>query len=80
MNKSFSYRHDRQLAREAAYKYANNPFEDGTRLARLYEKEKIAKLKIDSMFDDLETVYGSLGTKKQLIDNVPGTFSPDACV
>ena len=74
MGKSAAYYAERAEARDATYKYVNNPYLEGTRLARFYEKAKTHKSTMDAHFDDLEEVYGSFGTKKPVIDNEPCTF------
>ena len=76
MGKNAQYYADRRQAREAAYKYLNNPFPEDTRKARFYEKEKVHKRIMDSYFDDMEEIYGSIGIKKRIIDNIPNTFTP----
>jgi spore coat protein CotH len=64
MGKNAQYYADRIQAREAAYKYLNNPFPEDTRKARFYAKEKVHKRAMDSYFDDMEEIYGSIGIKK----------------
>lgn len=76
MGKSAAYYAERAQAREAAYKYVNNPYPEGTRLARFFDKAKQHKATMDAHFDDLEEVYGFIGTEKPIIDNEPNSFSP----
>jgi hypothetical protein len=71
---SAAYRADLAAAKEAAYKYVHNPFEEDTRVWRLCEKARAHKATMDWMFDEMEEVYGPIGTKKPVIDNIPGTF------
>lgn len=74
MGKSSVYYAERAQARDAAFKYVNNPFPEGTRIARFFEKAKKHNAAIDAAFDDMEEVYGVFATKRPIIDNVPGTF------
>lgn len=76
MGKSPAYYAERAEARDAAYKYVNNPYPEGSRQARFFDKAKQHKSTMDAHFDDLEEVYGSIGTKKPAIDNVHHTFGP----
>ncbi|WP_315921597.1 hypothetical protein [Mesorhizobium sp. SP-1A] len=78
MGKSAAYYTERAQAREAAYKYVNNPYPEGSRQARFFEKAKQHKASTDAHFDDMEEIYGTIGTKKPVIDNVPNSFSPKA--
>jgi hypothetical protein len=71
---SAAYRADLAAAKEAAYKYVHNPFEEGTRVWKLCEKARAHKATMDWMFDEMEEVYGPIGTKKPVINNIPGTF------
>lgn len=71
---SKAYRQDYQKAREAAYRYASNPFEEGTRIWRLCEKARQQKSIFDAMDDEMEAVYGPIGTKRAVVDNDPGSF------
>jgi hypothetical protein len=71
---SAAYRADREAAREAAYRYKHNPFEEGTRRWKLCEKARAHKAMMDFWDDEMEAVYGSFGTKRSVIDNIPGTF------
>jgi hypothetical protein len=71
---SAAYRADLAAAKEAAYRYVHNPFEEGTRAWRLCEKARARKATMDFLFDEMEEVYGPIGTKKPVIDNIPGTF------
>jgi hypothetical protein len=71
---SAAYRADRAAARDAAYKYVHNPFEEGTRLHRLCENARRHKQTMDFLFDEMEEIYGPAGVKKPVIDNIPGTF------
>jgi hypothetical protein len=71
---SAAYRADREAAREAAYRYRHNPFEEGTRRWKLCERARAHKATMDWIFDEMEEVYGSIGTKRPVIDNIPGTF------
>jgi hypothetical protein len=75
---SNAYRQDYEQAREAAYRYRHNPFDEGTRVWRLCEKARQWKSVMDDMDDEMEAVYGPLGVKRPVIDNVPGSFSPAA--
>lgn len=68
------YRADAIAAKAAAYRYAHNPFEAGTRRHRLCKKAREHKAQMDAMDDDLEAVYGPLGVKRDVIQNVPGTM------
>lgn len=72
---SAAYRADLAAAREAAYKYAHNPFEEGTRVWMMCEKARAHKATWDFIFDDMEEVYGPAGTKRSVIDNIPGSFA-----
>lgn len=74
MGKSAVYYAERAKARDAAFRYVNNPFPDGTRIARFFDKAKKHKESMDAVFDDMEEVYGVFATKRPVIDNVPGTF------
>lgn len=74
MGKSAVYYAERAQARAAAYKYVNNPFAEGSRIARFYDKAKRHKEIMDAEFDDMEEVYGVFATKVPVIDNIPGTF------
>lgn len=74
MGKSAVYYAERAQARAAAYKYVNNPFAEGTRIARFFDKAQKHKQMMDAEFDDMEEVYGVFATKKPVIDNIPGTF------
>lgn len=68
-----AYKADVNAAKVAAYRYVNNPFEEGTRRHRLCEKARAHKATMDWIFEDMEEVYGSIGTKKPVIDNQPGS-------
>jgi len=78
MGKSAAYYTERAQAREAAYKYVNNPYPEGSRQASFFDKAKAHKSAMDVHFDDFEDVYGFVGMKKKLIDNEPNSFSPRA--
>jgi len=67
---------DRRQAREASYRYLNNPYPEGSRLARYFDKAKQHKENMDAQFDELEDVYGTIGTPKALIANIPNSFNP----
>ncbi len=69
-----AYRADRAAAREAAYKYVHNPFEEGTRLHKLCENARRHKATMDFMFEEMEEIYGPAGVKKPVINNIPSTF------
>lgn len=69
-----AYKADLAAAKEAAYKYVHNPFEEGTRVWRICEKARAHKATMDFLFDEMEEVYGSIGVKKPVINNIPGTF------
>lgn len=71
---SKAYRQDQQKAREAAYKYRHNPFEQGTRVWRLCEKWRSWKSVMDDMDEEMEAVYGPIGTKRPVVENVPGSM------
>ncbi|WP_327209927.1 hypothetical protein [Rhizobium leguminosarum] len=73
---SKAYRQDYERAREAAYRYRHNPFEEGTRVWRLCEKARHWKSVMDDMDDEMEAVYGPFATKRPVIENMPGRFSP----
>lgn len=60
-------RQDRKEAREAAYKYKANPYPEGSRKAKYFIKWKQHIEHMDARFDELEAVYGPLGTKRELI-------------
>lgn len=71
MGKSPAYREDVQAAKDAVYKYVNNPFIEGSRRARMFANFKRHYLMMESRFDELAAVYGDLGAKNTLIDNLP---------
>lgn len=73
---SKAYRRDQKIAKDAAYTYANNPFEDGTRLHRICESMRRHKANMDTLEEDLIAVYGPIGTPRKLIQNEPGSFKP----
>lgn len=75
---SKSYREDYNMAREAAYRYENNPFEPNSRRWRLCEKARHQKSIMDMMDEEMEAVYGPIGTKRPVVANVPGSFEPQA--
>lgn len=74
MSKSPAYKADKAAAVKAAYKYSNNPFEEGSRRYRMFEKAQAHKHNMDMLFEDYETVYGFIGVKREIINNKPGTF------
>lgn len=74
--KSSAYKADLAAAKEAAYQYAHNPFEEGTRAWKMCEKSRAHKAAMDSILDELEAVYGPAGTRRPVIGNVPGSFTP----
>lgn len=54
---------DRRAAREAVYHDpTENPFIEGTRLHRYYEKELIRYNNMQSLVEEMEVVYGAIGT------------------
>lgn len=73
-----AYKADRAAAKEAAYRYDHNPFEEGTRVWKLCEKARAHKATMDFLLDDLEQVYGPVGTPRPTIPNAPGSFEPAA--
>ena len=74
MGKSAAYKADLSAARDAAYRFTNNPFEKDTRRWRLCEKARAHKNNMDVLFDDLEEVYGYIGEKRPVINNDPGSM------
>jgi hypothetical protein len=68
------YRADLQEARQSAYRYVHNPYEEGTRLWKLCENARRHKQTMDFMFEEMEEIYGPAGVKKPVINNIPGTF------
>lgn len=72
---SKAYREDYQAAREAAYRYANNPFDEGSRRWRMCEKARFQKSIMDTMDEDMEAIYGPIGTKRPVVVNAPGSFN-----
>lgn len=70
-----AYRADREAARDAAYRYRHNPFEEGTRRWKLCEKARAQKAIMDGMDGEMEEIYGPIGVKRPVIDNIPGTFT-----
>lgn len=68
------YRLDLREARESAYRYANNPYEEGSRLHRLCENARRHKQTMDFLFEEMEEIYGPAGVKKPVINNIPGSF------
>lgn len=73
---SKAYRADYDAARVAAYKFENNPFEEGTRRWRMCEKARRQKSIMDDLDDEMVAVYGPIGVKKVLIQNEPGSTRP----
>lgn len=73
MGNRAAYKADMEAAKEAAYRYVNNPFEEGTRRHKLCEKARAHKAYMDAMFEDLEEVYGYIGEKRPVINNLPGS-------
>lgn len=71
---SAAYKADLAAAKDAAYKYVHNPFEEGTRVWKMCEKARAHKATWDFIFDEMEEVYGPTGTRRPVIDNIPGTF------
>ena len=57
-------RADRTAARAAAYRTDVNPFAEGTRLHRYFEKALQHRLNMDAVFRDLEEVYGPIGVRR----------------
>ncbi len=54
MGNSAAYKADMEAAKEAAYRYVNNPFEEVTRRHRLCEKARAHKSMMDMIFDEME--------------------------
>lgn len=51
---------DRKLAQVAAYRVADNPFEEGTRLHRYYIKARQRYENMESLLREMEAVYGPI--------------------
>lgn len=54
---------DRRDAKAAAYRSADNPFAEGTRLHRHFIKARQHHDNMEDAFRDLETVYGPIGQR-----------------
>jgi hypothetical protein len=66
------YKLDQQAAKEAEFRFENNPFEPGTRRHKMFGKFRQATIRMNDMFDDLEEVYGSAGlVLRKRINNKP---------
>lgn len=68
--KSPAYKADKAAATEAEQRLKNNPFEPGTRRFKMFETRRIHSNRMDSRFEELEAVYGSLGTPRSKLDNL----------
>jgi hypothetical protein len=55
---SKSYKQDSQMAKKAAYQSAKNPFEEGTRLHRLFVKWRTHHDRMEDQLADMASVYG----------------------
>jgi hypothetical protein len=55
---------DRRAAKEEAYKGADNPFPEGSRLHRYFIKARKHIENMDAIFRDLEHVYGTIGQRR----------------
>ena len=62
--KSDAYKADKEAAHDAEMHLQNNPFEPGTRRHRMFEKRRRYSDNINQRFEELETVYGSIGTPR----------------
>ena len=80
MPKSPAYRADATAAKDAAYRYVNNPFPLGSRRWRLFNKAQAHKQNMDALFDEMEAVYGPIGTPRPLINNAPGMLKSEVKV
>jgi hypothetical protein len=69
--KSPAYKADKAAATEAETRLKNNPFEPNTRRHRMFEVRRNHSIQMDSRFEELEAVYGSLGTPRVKQDNPP---------
>lgn len=55
---------DRIAAKQAAYKSADNPFPDDTRLHRYFIKARQHVENMDAAFRELEQAYGPIGVRR----------------
>jgi len=67
--KSPAYKADKAAATEAELHLKNNPFEPDTRRHRLFEARRLHSIRMDSRFEELEAVYGPMGTPRVKQDN-----------
>lgn len=67
--KSPAYKADKAAATEAELRLKNNPFEPGSRRHRMFEARRSHSNQMDSRFEELEAVYGSMGTPRIKEDN-----------
>lgn len=55
---------DRREAKAAAYRSPVNPFPEGSRLHRYFISARKYHDQMEDAFRDLETVYGTIGTRR----------------
>lgn len=67
--KSPAYKADKSAAIEAELRLKNNPFEPGSRRHRMFEARRSHSIQMDSRFEELESVYGSMGKPRIKKDN-----------
>lgn len=64
-----AYKADKAAATEAEQRLKNNPFEPGTRRFKMFETRRSHSTHMDSRFEELEAVYGSLGSPREKLNN-----------